>query len=442
MQEAMEDQGWMFILPSATFVDVDAGDSITLDASLSDGSELPPWLQFDSATATLSGTPLNDEVGALTLRLTATDLEGASVSTSIALNILNTNDAPVAVGSVHDWSVRAGSAASYALSRTSFHDQDIGDTLDFSASLADGSPLPAWLRFDPGTLTFSGAPAAADAGISTLRVTAADAAGASAALAFSLTVGAIVIGGSGKDSLRGTVGDDLLDGRAGADEMAGGAGDDLYLVGSAGDAVIEMAGGGYDVVNASTTYTLPAYVEQLILVGGSDINATGNAGNDALIGNSGANHLRGQAGRDTLDGGRGADRLEGGAGDDVFVFDRGYGYDTVIEDDSTSDNMDTALFGPGVGADQLWFRQDGNHLEVSIAGTTDALVFHHWFKDPAHRVEVFRTSDDRSLLEGQVQNLVNAMAAFSPPAAGQTTLPDSYRQALGGVIASSWSQAS
>jgi len=439
-QQALEDQVWTFTIPSATFEDVDAGDRVTLDATLTDGSELPSWLQFDAVAGTFSGTPLNEDVGELALRLTATDMEGAAASATVALNILNTNDAPVTVGTAPNWSVRAGSTASYALARTSFHDQDTGDTLGFSASLADGSPLPAWLRFDAGTLTFSGTPTASDAGVSTLRVSATDSRGVSAALAFTLTVGAMVIGGSGKDSLRGTVGDDLLDGAAGADAMSGGAGDDLYLVGSAGDSVIESAGGGHDVVNASTTYTLSANVEQLVLVGGSDINATGNAGDNVLDGNSGANQLQGEAGNDTLRGGRGNDRVSGGAGNDVYVFARGDGFDTVIEDDGSPGNVDTARFGLDIAPDQLWFRRDGNHLQVSVLGTGDALVFQHWFKDPAHHVEVFRTSDDHMLLDSQVQNLVDAMAAFRPPAAGQTTLPESYRQALGGVIASSWSQ--
>jgi hypothetical protein len=37
-----------------------------------------------------------------------------------------------------------------------------------------------------------------------------------------------------------------------------------------------------------------------------------------------------------------------------------------------------------------------------------------------------------------VQNLVNAMASFQPPAAGQTMLMPSYQNALAAVIAASW----
>ena len=43
-----------------------------------------------------------------------------------------------------------------------------------------------------------------------------------------------------------------------------------------------------------------------------------------------------------------------------------------------------------------------------------------------------------ALLESQVDVLVQAMAAFAPPGAGQTTLPSNYQQALAAVLAVNW----
>lgn len=53
-------------------------------------------------------------------------------------------------------------------------------------------------------------------------------------------------------------------------------------------------------------------------------------------------------------------------------------------------------------------------------------------------MEQFRTADGQTLLDSQVQALVSAMAAFAPPAQGQTTLPEAYQAALAPVIAASW----
>jgi hypothetical protein len=44
----------------------------------------------------------------------------------------------------------------------------------------------------------------------------------------------------------------------------------------------------------------------------------------------------------------------------------------------------------------------------------------------------------KTLSDTKVQGLVDAMAGFTPPAVGQTTLPTSYQTTLNAVIASSW----
>ena len=76
-----EDAPFSLTVPGNTFFDDDFihGDSLTLSASLADGSILPDWLSFDAATGTFTGTPDNWEVGNYDIRVTATDLAGTSV---------------------------------------------------------------------------------------------------------------------------------------------------------------------------------------------------------------------------------------------------------------------------------------------------------------------------------------------------------------------------
>ena len=73
-----------------------------------------------------------------------------------------------------------------------------------------------------------------------------------------------------------------------------------------------------------------------------------------------------------------------------------------------------------------------------MIGGTDKLTVSNWYSGSSYHVEQFKTSDGKVLLDSQVQNLVQAMAAFSPPAAGQTTLPASYQSSLNTVIAANW----
>ena len=248
----------------------------------------------------------------------------------------------------------------------------------------------------------------------------------------------VLTGNSANNTLTGGAGNDLLDGGTGNDTMKGGLGDDTYVVNVSTDVVTENTGEGTDTVKSSVTLTLANNVENLTLTGTNAINGTGNGLANVLTGNSAKNTLSGGVGNDTLDGAAGADTLAGGTGNDTYVLGRGYGAETVQENDKTTGNTDVMQFLAGVAIDQLWFRKVSNNLEVSIIGTTDKATITNWYRGSQYQVEEFKTADGHTLLDSKVQNLVNAMAAFSPPAAGQTTLSASYQAALEPVIAANW----
>jgi Ca2+-binding RTX toxin-like protein len=249
----------------------------------------------------------------------------------------------------------------------------------------------------------------------------------------------VLTGNSANNTLTGGDGDDYLDGLGGTDAMIGGLGNDTFVVAQTTDVTTENAAQGTDTVRAGITWTLANNVENLILTGTTAINGTGNTLDNALTGNSAVNALVGNAGADTLDGAGGADTLTGGVGNDAYRLARGYGADTVVENDATAGNNDIAQFLAGVVREQVWFLRAGNNLEASIIGTSDKLIVKDWYLGTQYRTEQFKTTDDaRTLLAANVQNLVNAMAAFSAPAAGQTTLPPAYQSALLPVIAANW----
>ncbi|PZQ34320.1 MAG: HlyJ hemolysin-like protein [Stenotrophomonas acidaminiphila] len=130
-----------------------------------------------------------------------------------------------------------------------------------------------------------------------------------------------LVGGTGKDLIKGLAGNDQLFGMGGNDTLQGGDGDD-YLAGGNG------SGSG--------------------------------SGNDRLEGGAGA---------DTLAGQDGANALIGGAGNDSYVY--GGGQDTI---DNTGGGYDGVFFNNGILADDLAFTRDGDDLLITVDGNASATV--------------------------------------------------------------------
>jgi hypothetical protein len=119
------------------------------------------------------------------------------------------------------------------------------------------------------------------------------------------------------------------------------------------------------------------------------------------------------------------------------MFGRRSGQDTIADTDATAGNTDVLSFGAGIATDQLWFKHVGNGLEVSIIGSTDKTTIQNWYGGSQNQVEQIKVSN-KTLLNTDVEKLVQAMASFSAPASGQTTLPTNYQTTLAPVIAANW----
>ncbi len=372
-------------LPPDLVVDDDAGDTLSLDLRLADGSALPGWLSFDADTATLHGRAVGSDVGLHALRLRATDGAGAQVDIGLQLQIgagTARNAAPV----VDAWAPitsLAGAPLAWQLPPGSFRDADPWDPLTIDIRGPGDTALPAGLAFDPisGLLTGSlGLP-----GDWSFTLRAMDRDGASALQALDVRVLAPALradggeasermdGASGDDHLRGMGGSDALYGSTGHDTLEGGDGDDALFGGADDDTLFGAAG---------------------------DDGLEGETGDDRLFGQDGSDRLTGGAGDDTLDGGTGDDRLTGGSGADNYLWGAGDGHDRIDNRpvDSGVDGVDQLLFKPGIRPQDLIVERLGDvDVGIRLRDGSGSLLLERFFEgnraDSATAIERLRFAD-------------------------------------------------
>jgi Ca2+-binding RTX toxin-like protein len=198
-----------------------------------------------------------------------------------------------------------------------------------------------------------------------------------------------------------------------------------------------------------TKWTSADIAAKLAVPTGTIVTTNGTAGADVLMGNTNSqNRINGLAGddfllggnfADTINGGQGNDTLYGSAGNDTYLFARGDGADAINDMDATVGNTDVLQFSD-VAASQLWFARNGasNDLQINVIGSNDSVTVKNWFLSSMCHVEQIKTSDGMTLVDTQVANMIQAMAAFNVPAAGQTSLPIDYQTALAPAFAANW----
>ena len=174
--------------------------------------------------------------------------------------------------------------------------------------------------------------------------------------------------------------------------------------------------------------------DTLTAVGNWDV-LDGGAGDDVLKLSNGAEQST------TFIGGAGNDTMTGGGYNDIYVFNRGDGSDTITDygtHGTSSIYLDSLNFGPGITEEDLWFSRSGKDLLVQVLGDGGQVEINDWYASPNNRIEQMQLSDGQKLLAAQVDSLVNAMAAFAPPAPGQIALTPEQQTALSPVIAAGW----
>ena len=244
---------------------------------------------------------------------------------------------PVVAVPIADQQANEDRAWSYQFSEATFFDADPYDDLSYTASLTDGTPLPAWLGFDASTRTFSGTPGQADVGSLAVRVTVTDTVGASvfddfdlvvlnsndAPYVYAVPVPAFIQEGTlYQDSVSGSFLDpdvnDILTYGAQLEEGSPLPGW-LSFAATTGD--VSGTPGEGDLGFWSIKFTA---TDQRGLSAFTFLDVTVTPWPDlVLTGTAGPDTLTGRSGNDTLNGLGRADLMIGGLGNDTYYVDNG-----------------------------------------------------------------------------------------------------------------------
>ena len=111
-------------------------------------------------------------------------------------SLKHTNFVPYLNYQIPNQSTQTGNLFTYTVPDSTFIDDDGNNTLTYSATLSNGSQLPAWLSFNPNTRTFIGTPT--EAININLKVTAADSANAIISCTFTINITITAIEGTQK----------------------------------------------------------------------------------------------------------------------------------------------------------------------------------------------------------------------------------------------------
>jgi Ca2+-binding RTX toxin-like protein len=249
-------------------------------------------------------------------------------------------------------------------------------------------------------------------------------------------------GGSGRDLLLGGKGDDtfILFGSDSQDDLFfGGPGNDR-IVGGSDDAVIRLnrfgVGNGVELIDGGAGRN---HIAGTASADHINLSATTVVNIERVDAGAGDDLIEGTDGADRMVGGSGDDRLQGGSGDDSYLFTRGDGQDHIL--DTGSSAGDSVEMDELIRHDQLWLSRHDTDLRIAVIGTGDAVVVDRWYQAAEHRVEWLRAGDGYQLSDANVDRLVQAMAAFSPPAAGELDLSPNLMAELEPVLAAAWQAA-
>ena len=266
----------------------------------------------------------------------------------------------------------------------------------------------------------------------------------------------VIYGESGNDIIDAGSGNDKLYGGVGNDTLRGGTGDDIYYfeLGDGEDIILDddsslrnadrivfgkgispadvyaervendliIKYGKTDKVTIKNAYAYKSYVgygayfiENIEFSDGTVWNIEeigrqasihrGTEANDVM---HSYDDVLGYTRNETFYGGAGNDTIYGGDGNDTYIFGRGDGIDTIV--DNTGSNI--LSFEENISIEDLMMTRNGNNLEVSISDTTDKIILNDYFINSSYQNFTAEFADGSSLSQNDFRSIINGTYVY------------------------------
>jgi serralysin len=193
----------------------------------------------------------------------------------------------------------------------------------------------------------------------------------------------VVSAGAGDDTVTGNAGDDTLNGNAGDDLAFGGQGSDSVYGGQGNDQVFGDNGADRVYGDNGADRVYGGIGGDLCFGGAGNDTLYGGADGDTLYGGADNDLLYGDRDNDLLFGDRGNDTLTGGSGGDRFAFNPGSGVDLVSDFNfgegdriQLASGMTYTVAMAANGDTMIVFADGGN---ATLAGIRSSQVSADWF---------------------------------------------------------------
>ena len=154
-QSATVGTAFSYQVPANTFNDTDTGQTLSYMATKADGSTLPTWLAFTAGTHTFAGTPQVADAGTVSVKVTASDGNGGSISDEFDITVVSDPNAAPSFTSAATFNVAENQAA---VGTVQASDSDTDDSVTGYAIQGGADASKFSIVEATGVLTFASAP--------------------------------------------------------------------------------------------------------------------------------------------------------------------------------------------------------------------------------------------------------------------------------------------